>query len=152
RAYIVDLTTTEQFGRFATRHAYHYADVCTEVERLYRCGGESVYDAINLFDNESVNIAAGFHFTAAHASTEASAAQICTSFVRGLTHVMDLRLSPLARAEVLVAGLQAAKTLQITGLVVLHTGNLGRVYRELGDLEMSLKCQEQVLQMATREG
>jgi tetratricopeptide (TPR) repeat protein len=35
---------------------------------------------------------------------------------------------------------------------VLHTGNLGRVYRELGELDKALKCQEELLRKATVAG
>ncbi len=90
--------------------------------------------------------------SAEHATNDTSAADICTTFIRGLTHIMDLRLPPLVRVQILFAGLEAAKKLGNTGLTVLHTGNLGRVYRVLGELDLSVKCHEWVLKMATAEG
>lgn len=152
RAYVTDTSEAADCSLFATRHAQYYSELCSHVDALYRDGGESVFSALNLFDTELVNIAAGFYFSANHASSEKSAAETCTAFVRGLTHVMDLRLSPLARLQVLLAGLTAAKTIGDVGLVVLHTGNLGRVYRELGDLDLSIECHRRVLQMATDAG
>jgi hypothetical protein len=85
-----------------------------------------------------LNIAAGFLFCADHALADESAAKVCAAFVRGLTHVMDLRLPPFVRTQVLVSGLEAAKQLTDTGLVVLHAGNLGRVYKGLEELDLSV--------------
>ncbi len=152
RAYIIDVSDGPVLSEFYTRHAQYYADVCSRIDELYRERGESVFLALRLFDSESANIAAGFSFCSAHASNETAAAEVCTEFVRGLTHVMDLRLNPITRAEILVAGLAAAKKLGHNGLVVLHSGNLGRVYRELGELELALRCQEWVLKVATKAG
>lgn len=152
RAYLADRAQVAQFSLFTTRHAHYYSDLCSEIERLYREGGQSVFAALNLFDSESLNIAAGLFFSAEHAPADVSAAEICTTFVRGLTHVMDLRLPPLARAHVLLAGLEAARKLGDGGLIVLHTGNLGRIHRELGELDLAIKCQEWVLLKAIEAG
>lgn len=152
QAYILELTDHKLRSLFATRHAYYYAELCCQIEQQYRKGGESSLSALHLFDSEAANIAGGFLFSSSNAATDESAAQVCTSYARGLIHVMDLRLSPLARADVLLAGLEAARKLKNTGLIVLHTGNLGRVYRELGELELSLKCHHKVLEWATKDG
>jgi tetratricopeptide (TPR) repeat protein len=152
RAYIVDIADIEDLSMFRTRHAHYYSELCSHIDDLYRESGDSIFAALNLFDSENANIAAGFAFCADHASADESAAKVCTAFVRGLTHVMDLRLPPIVRAQVLVSGLEAAKQLGDTGLVVLHTGNLGRVYRELGEFDLALECQEWVLEMATKAG
>ena len=151
-SYITELADARQFGLFAIRHACYYAELCSHLDDLYRTGGESAFLALGLFDTESPNIASGFYFCAEYAGIETSAAETCTTFVRGLTHIMDLRLPLLVRAQILLSGLEAAEKLGVTGLTVLHTGNLGRVYRELGDLDGSIKCQEWVLKMATAEG
>lgn len=152
RAYAIDTADALDLSAFRTRHAQYYSGLCSHIEELYRSGGESTFSALNVFDSESENIAAGFYFSAEHAATEESAAEACTAFVRGLTHVMDLRLPPAIRARVLMAGLEAAQKLRNTGLVVLHTGNLGRIYRQLGDLDMALKCHKWVLELATKAG
>ena len=151
-AHIVEVADIADLSSFSTRHAQYYSDLCSHIEDLYREGGESTFAALNLFDSENANIAAAFWFCTKHASADESAAKACTAFVRGLTHVMYLRLPPVVRAHVLVSGLEAAKRLGDTGLVVLHTGNLGRVYRELGELDLALKCQEFVLEKATKAG
>jgi tetratricopeptide (TPR) repeat protein len=152
RAYFIDITSDKQLSNFLSSHACYYASCCTEVDRLYREQGESVFSALALFDAENVNIAAGFFFSASHAGSEKHAAEICNAFVRGMTHVMDLRLTLIARAEVLTAGLLAANTIGDKGLLVLHTGNLGRVYRELGKYDDSIKCHKWVLEMAVKAG
>jgi tetratricopeptide (TPR) repeat protein len=152
RAYVYDRSELMERSNFTTRHARYFSDVCSHIDELYREGGTSVFTALNLFDADLANIAAGFRFSAEHAATETVAAETCTSYVRGLTHVMDVRLSPLARLEVLTSGLTAARTLENLGLVVLHMGNLGRVYREIGELDTALQCHRNVLEMATKEG
>lgn len=86
RAYVTEATDQQLRSFFATRHAHYYADQCLRIEELYRKGGESSFSALHLFDAESTNIAGGFFFSAANTATDESAARVCTSFVRGLTH------------------------------------------------------------------
>lgn len=131
-----------------TRLSTYYLQVARQIESLYQQGGEHVYGALAWFDEERENITAGFAMAASNSHRSDEAATVCSDYVNSTLFLRDLRQSPVERLFWLEAATAAQARLGDMNAIVSHMGNLGRVLRELGFLDRSRECHENVLQLA----
>jgi tetratricopeptide (TPR) repeat protein len=132
------------------RHAQYYLDVLWEADRLYKEGNAALERALKFFDQEWVNIAAAQGWIASHIYESDDAAKLCSEYPNAAVYLLSFRIPPRERLLWLRAALDAALLLNQREAIAWHTGNLGRVYRELGDTQRAADCFESVL-MKSRE-
>lgn len=127
------------------RHARYYLDVLWEADRLYKEGNAALQRALRLFDREWLNITTAQGWIAGHMNESDEAAKLCSEYPNAAVYLFSLRIPPRERLRWLRAALDAALLLNKREAIAWHTGNLGRVYRELGDPQRATECFESVL-------
>ena len=136
------------------RHAVHYKDVLTAAGELYLEGGEKMMQGLKLFDTEWINIQAGQAWAAMNSCKDKTVAEICNNFNEylGATHILNLRLHPRDWTIWLEAALAAARQLQNRQAEVVHLGNLGNAYSDLGEPRRAVEYFEEHLAIAREIG
>jgi tetratricopeptide (TPR) repeat protein len=132
----------------ALLHSKHYCDVIWGAEALCMKGGESIMSGLALFDLELENIQAGQAWAAAHATEDGDAARLCSSYPDGGAYVLSLRQHPRAQIRWREAALAAARQLKDRAAEGRHLGNMGIVYRILGDCRGAIQYYEKDLAIA----
>ncbi|MCA1620276.1 MAG: tetratricopeptide repeat protein [Acidobacteria bacterium] len=127
------------------RHATHYLTVLGECNALYLKGGDAIKSAIALFDVERRNIEAGQEWACQHASGDEMTAQLCNQYFAAGAHVLNLRQHPRESISWLEAALAAARQLKDRASEGRHSGNLGIVYKNLGEMRRAIEFHEQAL-------
>jgi tetratricopeptide (TPR) repeat protein len=148
-----DSRMSDDEGRAARlRHAAHYLTVFGECNALYLRGGDAIKSAIVLFDTERRNIEAGQAWTCRHASGDEAAAMLCNEYPVAAIYMLSLRLHPRELISWFKDALDAARQLKNRAAEGVHLGNLGIVYRQLGETRRAVEFYEQQLIIAREIG
>ncbi len=142
----------EDLNRIALRHAAHYKDVLAAATAMYLEGGDKVLVGLALADQEWGNITVGQAWAAARAEADEAAARLCSEFPNVGVYVLALRLHRREHIRWLEDGLKAAQRLGDREAEGGHLGNLGNVYKQLGELPRAIESHEQVLDIAREIG
>lgn len=129
------------------RHAEYFLEFLGAANRLYLKGGESLGEALRLFDAEWGNIQAGFTWASDRSSQDETAARLCDDLSAG-GHVLYLRQHPRERIRWLELALVAARQRGNRKREGFHLGNLGLAYAALGDPRRAIEYYEQHLAIA----
>src|SRR5258708_4627692 len=121
------------------RHARYYLTVLWEADRQYHQGQAAFKRALALFDAEWLNVAAAQLWLAEHLEDNEAAA-LCSDYPNAAIYLLSMRLVPSERIRWLKAASDAALRVNNLEAKSWHTGNLGRIYRELGDTQKATDC------------
>jgi tetratricopeptide (TPR) repeat protein len=133
-------------------HATYYKDSLRYAGWLYEQGGDSVRAGLSLFDLERVNIYAGHLWAEQHAQRSRAAMSLCNEYAHVGGHLLFLRQPPRERIRWLEEGLAAARALGERTEEATHLGNLGIIYKNLGEPSRSLDYYEQALVILRETG
>jgi tetratricopeptide (TPR) repeat protein len=134
------------------RHAGHYLSVLATANDLYIKGGESVTVGLALFDMEVTNIQAGHNWVVAHQQDDNSIAEWCCEYPNTGVYCLSLRQHPRERIRWLETALAAAKRLKRRSSEGASLGNLGIVYKNLGEYRRAIEYHNQHLQITRETG
>lgn len=133
-------------------HASHYMDVLEVTDSLYKNGNEKILSALKLFDQEWEHI----RFAQVWAYENRTASKRIAEFVMiypiASIYCLDLRLSPKQQIGWLEAASEAAKQLERKDALGAHLGNLGNVYRNLGEVKKAIEFYEKRIEIAREIG
>ncbi len=130
------------------RHAQHYLEVLRSANQLYEKGGDAFMSGLALFDLERGNIEAGEACAGENATTDHTAAEMCSSYSSAGVPYLFLRQPTRECIRWLEDGLAAARHLGDRSAEGVHLGNLGIAYRNSGGLgknPRAVECHEQAL-------
>lgn len=128
----------------ASRHSVHYVGVLSRAQKLYLQGNDRITLGLSLYDMESTHIQVGQVWATSHTKVNA-AAQLCIDYAYASVYILDLHTNPHERIQWLEAALTAAKRLHDRKAEGAHLGNLGNVYRNLGDARKAIALYKQAL-------
>jgi tetratricopeptide (TPR) repeat protein len=128
------------------RHARFYLTVLLEADRLYQLGDKSVKGALALFDAEWLNVAAAQKWVSRRIHKDNDAAALCSDYSSSAISLLSLRLFPSELIRWLDAAYDAASSLNDQEAMRWHKGNLGKVYRQVGNTERAIGCFQTVLE------
>lgn len=134
------------------RHAEHYMRVLSASNEQYMQGGENVLEGLALFDREWDNIQAGWTWAERNLQDKLAAASLCSSYPNVGAYVLDLRLHPTDRIRWLETAVVAARKKSDRGAEGRHLGNLGNVYRDLGEPRKAIEYYQQAFAIAREIG
>jgi tetratricopeptide (TPR) repeat protein len=126
-------------------HARHYQEVLSAADDLYLRGGDEVLRGLGLFDLEQTNIEAGYAWAAEQAGSNEVAAELCIAYPNAGADVLDLRQHPRERIRWLESMLAAARRLNKQDAECSALGNLGIIYKNLGQTRLAIKFHKQDL-------
>jgi hypothetical protein len=127
------------------RHAAFYWLTLKIAGDLYKDGGENIARALEIFDTEWNNIAAGQAWAETGAGEDEAATLYCCYYPDAGMYLLDLRQHPNERIHWLEIALAAARKVNDREAEMRHLGNLGRAYFSLGDLRRSIHFSEESL-------
>jgi tetratricopeptide (TPR) repeat protein len=145
------ITATEQ-TEVRRRHAEHFLKVLNSADSLYQEGGQESRLGLALFDREWSNIRAGQAWAAAQFRYHKKAADLCSGYQDAGVYCIDLRLHPREKIQWLEIGIAASRYLGDREAEGRHLGNLGIVYKNLGEPRRSIELHEQRLTIAREIG
>lgn len=134
------------------RHAAHYLTVLAECDDLYLKGGDAIKSGVALFDVERRNIEAGQEWACRHSIGYETAARLCNKYPDAGVYLLNLRQHPREVVSWLEAALVAARQLKDRASEGRHLGNLGIVYKNLGEPPRAVGFFEQQLTIAREIG
>lgn len=129
-------------------HAAHYQSVLHEADALYEQGGEFLKQGLDLVDLEWQNIQTAQTWAATQFEYNRMACDLCNSFPDAGKYVLDLRQHPRERIRWSEAALAASGKMQRRRSVGKHLIALGDSYADLSELDHSIECYEQALEIA----
>ena len=141
----------KRLAEAANRHAGHYLERLAKANNLFRKGG-SLQAGLELFDQEHVNIEAGWEWAARNMEVNNSAAELCNEYPRVGASLLSLRLHPRDRIRWHRVALSSARRLQDRRMECVHLGRLGVAHRDLGKLSDAIECNIEALQIAREIG
>jgi tetratricopeptide (TPR) repeat protein len=127
------------------RHAAHFLGVLGVADDVYLKGGDDVMRGLSLFDLERGNIEAGQARAAARAEDDDRAAELTNRYPGAASHILALRLHPGNLVGWLEAGLASARRREDRVAEGNHLGNLGIVYRQLGETRRAIEYHERAV-------
>jgi tetratricopeptide (TPR) repeat protein len=148
RLFAGQLLNAEERYSAQKRHAGHYLKVLAAADDLYLEGGESVTQALALFDVEQTNIHVGHAWVAAQQQNDEAAAEWCWEYPDAGVYCLNLRQYPREQLRWLELALAAARRLKRRGWEGIALGNLGNTYYRLGEYRRAIEYHEQHLQIA----
>lgn len=133
--------------RHATRqrHAAHYLTVMEQCSLLYFKGGDAIKSGLALFDVERRNIEGGQAWACRHLGEDEAAKQLCNKYPLAGVYILSLRQHPRDFIAWSETALGAARQLKDRALEGQHSGNLGILYKNLGELSRAVEFLEQAL-------
>jgi tetratricopeptide (TPR) repeat protein len=134
------------------RFATHYLTVLRECNEFYLKGGDAIKSGLALFDVERRNIEAGQGWACQHAGGDKTATQLCNQYPYIGAYVISLRHHPREFISWLESALEAARKLKDRIFEGYHLGNLGIVYKNLGEIHRAIEFQEQALSTSREVG
>jgi tetratricopeptide (TPR) repeat protein len=150
RVFAGQLLSPEEGYTAQKRHAGHYLQVLTAADDLYLKGGDSVTQALALFDAERTNIQTGHDWVAAHQQNDDKAVEWCHEYPNAGAYCLALRQHPREQIRWLELALTAARRLNQREWEGTALGNLGIAYKDLGEYRRAIEYHEQRLRI-TRE-
>ncbi|MBX3064134.1 MAG: tetratricopeptide repeat protein [Anaerolineae bacterium] len=91
------------------RLANHYLDKLRTIRGALRLGNDNITFALNLFDKEWSQIKHWLAWCSQRASDDPQAARITLSYLSSATDILEMRLTPQERAQMMETGLQIAR-------------------------------------------
>jgi tetratricopeptide (TPR) repeat protein len=148
RMFAGQLLNTEDRYMAQKLHAGHYLQVLAAADNLYLKGGESVTQALAIFDIERTNIQAGHDCVAANQQEDDKAAEWCWKYPNAGAYCLALRHHPRERVRWLETALAAARRLKRRDWEGNALGNLGIAHDQMGEYRRAIDCHDQHLQIA----
>jgi tetratricopeptide (TPR) repeat protein len=145
-----DLDLDER-DRAAARHAEHYVEVLRNIDGLYR-GGQSLRQALALFDAERANVETGQAWAAANLALSPRAADLAFQYTDVGAYVLNLRLPRPQWVAWLETAVKACRKLGNRQGEASALGNLGLAWGSLGDIRKAIGLYEQHLALARQLG
>jgi tetratricopeptide (TPR) repeat protein len=152
RLFAGQLLNADELYNAQKRHAGHYLNVLAAADDLYLRGSDSVTKGLALFDLEVTNIKAGHDWVVAHQQDDDAAAEWCWEYPDAGVYCLRLRQHPRDRIRWLETALTAARRLNRRNWEGTALGNLGVVYRNLGEYRRAIEYQEKCLAIAREIG
>jgi len=142
------------------KHAIYYLKTLSRANNLYKKGGASLLEGLNIFDQEWANIRIGqawvkgmFESYRMLKKTDSRfAMQMSSSFAINGIFILALRLNPDELVKWLKTGLNAAKISGDLRAEEIHLGNLGNAYSNLNETRMAIDCHLQALDISRKIG
>ncbi len=150
RSSIINKEGKSKLYQINLQHSIYYEQILRRAYELFKQGGVSITQGLELFDTGWENIQIGYAWAEANAGQDERAAILCSSYVLN-SQLLELRQLPLDRIRWLESALAAAKQLNKHGSTARHLIDLGQVYLDIGDIHKSIKFCEQAL-IITNEG
>ena len=144
------LSAEEQYSA-QKRHAGHYLQVLAAADDLYLKGGDSVAQALAIFDVERTNIQTGQGWVAANQQDDA-AAEWCWKYPDAGVYCLNLRQHPRERISWLETALSAARRLEQREWEGAALGNMGLMFARLGEFRRAIEYYGQQLEIAREIG
>lgn len=152
RLFASQLLSAEEQYSAQKRHAGHYLEVMWAADALYKNGGESVIQALAIFDVERTNIQIGHAWVARYQQDDNTAAGWCFEYPDAGAYYLPLRQHPREQLRWLEVALAAARQLKQRHWEGNALGNLGNAYERLGEYRRAIDYHEQHLQIAREFG
>ncbi|HEY0071782.1 MAG TPA: tetratricopeptide repeat protein, partial [Chloroflexia bacterium] len=140
------------------RYAQHYVQVAALADYLYLEGGESLLLGLKLFDQERINIDAGWNWApeqgvSTSGGTPKEIDELLLGYAGATVYVGDLRYDRRReRIPQLQAAVEAARILGRRAAEGSALGNLGIAYAALGETHKAIEYYGQVLEIAREVG
>lgn len=134
------------------RHAAHYCGVLAAADDLYLNGGDQVLLGLALFDRERRNIETGRTRAVEAAADNRAAGNLCARYPLVGANMLALRQHHRERIAWLQTAATTARQIGDRGREGRALGNLGLVYKALGDTRRAIEHEEQVLLVARETG
>jgi len=131
------------------RHAEYFGDVLSSATEMYE-NGEALA-GLRRFDQERMNIEAGWAWAKRNLASNNTAASICNAIL-DRPYLLELRMRPLERISWLETALAAARQLKDKRMDGVHLGNIGLAYADLGEARKAIDYYEQALAIAREIG
>ena len=126
------------------RHSEYYKEVLSSATDLYQNGGKDLLSGLRKFDQERMNIDAGWAWTKDNFKNDSTAASLCSAYLNW-PYLLDLRLHPKERISWLETALVVARQLKDKRMEGAHLGNLGNAYMNMGDARKAIEYYEKYL-------
>ncbi len=148
-ASLADRTSANKAGK---RLAQHYIDTLAEGNRLYLAGGQSIQQALQLFDTQWDNIRQGQKWAAEMAGEDEQAAQLCIDYPIAGADLLSLRQPPRERLNWLQTSLEIAARIPRSEDRIGLLNYASTAYVELGDDATAARFTEESLASARELG
>jgi len=132
------------------KHAEFFMQVAEQADDLYLEGGENLLHGLVLFDSEWAHIQAAQTWAAQE--LESGAAELAMLLPDVGAYLLDLRLPLREQIAWRETALRAARFLKNKNMEGTHLGNLGIVYKNLGEMRRAIEFYEQDLAIAREIG
>jgi tetratricopeptide (TPR) repeat protein len=125
------------------RFAGYYRDVCVEIVRLYKMGGENMLRSLELFDRERTHIEAAIDWLLSQKEKEP--ATLLVSLIDTIADIGTLRFHPHQRISWLESQLLTSRLFKYRNAECKALGNLGVAYADLGNARKAIDFFNQAL-------
>jgi tetratricopeptide (TPR) repeat protein len=132
-------------------HSKHYQELLWRANNNFLAGGDSQLKGLIQFEVEWINIEAGQRYAAINSKKSHDIADICSNY-SGAWQVLDLRLHPRTYTQWLEEALIAAREIKNKAAECAHLGNLGIVFKDLGDHRKAIEYYNQALKISKEIG
>src|SRR5262249_812773 len=129
-------------------HAINYHAMLKQANELYLAGGDSIQQALSLFDTNWENVREGQAWSDARASTDEDAARLCIDYPLSGEYLLNLRLHPQERIRWIEPALAWARRLGDLQQEGHLLSNLAQCYSAIGDARKAIELFEQSLVIA----
>ncbi len=127
------------------RYAAHYETVLRDANERYLKGGETLREALRLFDTEWSNIQVGQAWAALHSPEDDEAAALCSAYRDAGGYLLDLRQHPAQQIEWREAALSAARRLGLRHAEGMHLRSLGNSFEAMEEARRAIELFEESL-------
>ena len=134
------------------RHVRYYLSVMRRANELYLQGGQSILQALAIFDQEWAQIQSGQAWVTNQDPSDDEIATLSSTYVEGDISLLDLRQDVLERIRWLESSLNAARQLNRRETESSCLGNLGGAYLQIGQYERAIDCCYQALAISREIG
>lgn len=131
------------------RHANYYKDLAWKTEEDFLQGRGRAKLALQKFDTEWANIAAGQRWAADHLDSTA-AAELCLQYAAAGVVLREFRQPVQEQLRWLEMGIRAARRRKNRTAYARHLSNLCRVYVNIGEARRAVKCYQRALAIARK--
>lgn len=115
------------------RHSIYYGQILRKADELFKQGGDSTRQGLDLFQTSLENIRVGQAWAEENSGNDAQAAALCSSYVLG-NQLLEFGLLPVDRIRWLEAGLTAARRLADRRSETQLLVALGRAQLDIGHI------------------
>ncbi len=129
------------------RHSKHYQELLWRANNQFLTGEESQSEGLILFDADWMNIEAAQKWAAINSEKSTEIAGICSNF-SGAWDILHLRLHPRQYINWLDKAIDLSRKTKNKEYEHTHLGNLGIVYKDMGDLHQAIEHYNQALKIS----